>query len=341
VPKSLLQALQIGRYRITLRCTSPLEFDGFVGSELRGAFGSSLHDSHCVDRSAERCTPGRCLECACLYGTLFDPLSASLKIVRPFVIAPLQPTKLKYEAAEELQFDLLLMGRALGELSYCITAWEALGRRGIGQRYRQGWGRFEIAGIAAGRANAGAIPTFSPLPISTPMALRPDHSCGENHQQSARDFELRAQRLSGQLVEDGQLSIDFLTPTEIRKQGAPLRVLDFPTIWDSLTTRLQNMVMYHSALHRPATESSSSELQTGLRAAKAMALAVRKIEDNSHWQTQQRHSSSQHRTIEMGGLMGQMTFAGDFTPLLPLLVIGEWLHIGKGCDMGNGRYRLV
>lgn len=158
---------------------------------------------------------------------------------------------------------------------------------------------------------------------------------GEAGQQGATDFAPRAKLLAGQVTHDGYLGIQFLTPTEIRKRGAPLRDLEFSHIWDSLTTRLQNLVF-----HFCQEASLPTSLQSQWREAKEMASAVRKVENAWHWQSQHRYSGSQQRRIEMGGLVGQATFAGDFTSLLPLLVVGEWLHIGKGCDMGNGQYRL-
>ena len=43
------------------------------------------------------------------------------------------------------------------------------------------------------------------------------------------------------------------------------------------------------------------------------------------------------------GFVGQAWYASesDLRPLLPILWLGQWLHIGKGYAYGNGRYSIA
>ena len=43
----------------------------------------------------------------------------------------------------------------------------------------------------------------------------------------------------------------------------------------------------------------------------------------------------------MEGFIGQAWYAGDdLRPLLPILWLGQWVHVGKGYVIGNGRYAV-
>ncbi len=42
----------------------------------------------------------------------------------------------------------------------------------------------------------------------------------------------------------------------------------------------------------------------------------------------------------MGGFVGEVTFAGNIGPFIPLIKVGEILHVGKGTSFGLGRYEI-
>jgi hypothetical protein len=51
-----------------------------------------------------------------------------------------------------------------------------------------------------------------------------------------------------------------------------------------------------------------------------------------------RNSSKAGRVERTGGFKGHVTFSGNILPFLPLLMIGEFIHIGKKTTQGLGRY---
>jgi CRISPR/Cas system endoribonuclease Cas6 (RAMP superfamily) len=42
----------------------------------------------------------------------------------------------------------------------------------------------------------------------------------------------------------------------------------------------------------------------------------------------------------LSGFVGEVTYRGEFEPFLPLLLLGEYLHVGKNVAFGNGWYRI-
>ena len=61
------------------------------------------------------------------------------------------------------------------------------------------------------------------------------------------------------------------------------------------------------------------------------------------WWDWQRYSARQQTTMNLGGLVGSFELSGDseiIQKFLPLLKIGEWLHVGKGTTFGLGKYQV-
>jgi len=83
---------------------------------------------------------------------------------------------------------------------------------------------------------------------------------------------------------------------------------------------------------------------------------VRLAEARTGWVDWERYSRRQRQRMNLGGLVGQATYEGDAStglstgastelstglrPFLPLLVLGELVHVGKACVFGNGWYEL-
>ena len=44
--------------------------------------------------------------------------------------------------------------------------------------------------------------------------------------------------------------------------------------------------------------------------------------------------------MKMGGFVGEATFKGDFEKCLPFIMLGEYIHVGKGTSFGLGKYEI-
>ena len=138
------------------------------------------------------------------------------------------------------------------------------------------------------------------------------------------------------------ITLRWLTPLRLQQQGKPVfkpQQLDAQGLVRALLRRqMQWQQMTDQKPHVP-TPNSSPEQQDPLQCAQACTLDTRLLQ----WHDIQRHSGTQNQKLPLGGLIGAATLSGPtaaMQTLLPLLQLGERLHIGKETVMGLGRYRL-
>ena len=54
------------------------------------------------------------------------------------------------------------------------------------------------------------------------------------------------------------------------------------------------------------------------------------------WEEHTRFSTKSRIRHPIGGVKGEAVYEGDFKEFLPLLLVGEEIHIGKHASFGNG-----
>ncbi len=135
-----------------------------------------------------------------------------------------------------------------------------------------------------------------------------------------------------------QITLRWHTPLRLQNHGKPVfkpTQLDASTLVRAL---LRRQLQWHQISQQAPTGQAPGNLDP-LACATACTLDTR----NLQWHDIQRHSGTQGQHLPLGGLIGSATLHGP-TPalqtLLPLLQLGELLHIGKETVMGLGRYRL-
>ncbi len=65
------------------------------------------------------------------------------------------------------------------------------------------------------------------------------------------------------------------------------------------------------------------------------------IPSDTRWEDWKRFSGRQKQAIHLGGLVGHMTYQGNWQPFLPFLPLTEWIQVGKGTVFGNGQVVVV
>lgn len=243
-----------------------------------------------AERNFDKCQLGA----LCPYHYIFETPPPANSVVldkvptapQPFILEPPLEEKRTYEPGEELIFHLVLIGKAFDYLPYFIYAFDELGRRGLGR----GKGSYLLASVAW--LNVKGTPT----PVYDGEGKRLASVC---RALTIADFLLPALPL--------QLTINFLTPTRLRYENHLAATCEFHVFFRNLARRLALLCYFHCDGDFPSERREFVE----------SARAIETIASDLRWLEWARYSNRQQRHVHMGGLVGQVTYRGDFTEFFP------------------------
>jgi hypothetical protein len=307
-----LSQFPLARYRFQFTVARPIRLPDWSGSLLRGAFGHALRRLSCMTRQPA------CTDCplhrTCPYPAIFAPPAVEHEIQHfsqppaPYLIEPEKWGACQLQTGETLQFDMVLMGRALRELPLITQAWKNAGQRGLGP----GDGSAELRGIL-----------YLP-PLSPPVSIyEPEGNRLAEHSPVFVDCP--------PVKQINALTLRFISPLRLQEDGHALP-----------PARLSPGVLLTAAVRRVALISKLYGDGTPDWDFKLLAQQASTVEGEKdlHWQDWTRRSSRQQKTMQLGGVMGHWKLRGDLQPFFPALYIGAWLHLGKETVFGLGRYDL-
>jgi hypothetical protein len=307
-----MNPLPAHRYRFNCRAQEPLKLNLYSGSMLRGAFGRALRKSACVTGMND------CKACLlyrqCAYPKIFEtplPRHSNFQqfsqIPNAFVIEPPPMGSRQLASGEHFSFNLVLIGRAVADLPILIHAWQMALKAGLGTRHARAElieVVFEPGQTIEQSIYRGETPNqLLPKPTFTPEPL------------PATDM----------------LSLRLETPLRIKHQGkvlsSALRGRDFLI---ALVRRYYLLQEFHASDYQPPNFQD-------------LALRAEKIQASHqlHWCEWERYSNRQQQKMTFGGVLGSITLNGDLSEFLPLLLHGQWLHVGSKTTFGMGRYTVM
>jgi CRISPR-associated endoribonuclease Cas6 len=313
-----LAALNLLQVRVTLRARDPLQLPPYKGATLRGGFGAAFKEAVCVveHRDCARCL----LRSRCAFPYVFDtPVPEGATRMRkypaaphPFVFLPPLEERTLYKPSETLAFDLALIGKGADFLPYFIYTFERLGeRRGLGK----GRGRFAVESVS------WRPPQGEDIVIYT----------GDSKTLRNSFRSITVQDLMSGTSASSLLTLNFLTPTRLVYAEALTTAPDFHMLIRTLLRRLSNLVYFHCG----------SELDLNFRGLIAEAQKVETVNSDLSWYDWERYSARQDKRMKLGGFIGKVMYRGELEPFLPLLRLGEVVHVGKGTSFGLGKYAML
>lgn len=155
--------IETASFSFNLKALEPTILPYYKGSTLRGGFGYAFKRVVCAIIEKE------CTDCLlkekCVYSYVFEtPPSSDTKIMRkyraaphPFVIEPPPERKRIYKPGDEIEFGLILIGRAIDYLPYFIYTFDELGRIGIGK----GIGKFALQTVTSHESEVNRVTIYS------------------------------------------------------------------------------------------------------------------------------------------------------------------------------------
>lgn len=319
-----------------------VELNEHQGSAIRGALFHSLRNRFCVNREAAECALCS-LSAACpvafLVSTLDPNGSRGRDVPRPFTIQPPLPGSghavelpdgrlvYQYWPGETLRFGLTLYARAMQLFPYVVIALTELERGGLGRRTLQDDGRRR-----PGRVRIREVWAENPLSGKRQPVLR----AGETTVH-VPDLPLTHRQVLEWVhahPPGRYITLEFLTPTRLIEDARLVKPhrFRFRPLFQRLMERLEALTRYFS---------DTPLLFDDPRGLIAAAERVRVAENHLGWEEVRSYSTRRRAESPISGLTGRVTLeAEDWSPFLPWLAWGQFVHVGKDAVKGNGWYQL-
>ncbi len=314
----MLADFYFSRFLFELKAEEQFSLPTYKGSTFRGAFGHAFKKVVCTLRRAD------CTDCLlkerCVYSYIFETplpennsdLSKYRNAPHPFVILPPLDDRKFFPQGVTIPFVLTLIGRAVEYLPYFIYTFSELGNTGFGSDR----GKFTITRVL--RLNGTeSIPVY---------------------EGDGKILKSAYETMSWQNLVDthsghngsNELSVQFISPTRIRQQNDLVVDLDFSVFFRSLLRRIDALSYFHCGC------SLNGDVRSLIQQANEIQTKSRRLS----WYDWERYSNRQETRMKLGGFIGEVTFTGILEPFMPYILLGEYIHVGKGTSFGLGKYEI-
>ncbi|MBZ0275861.1 MAG: CRISPR system precrRNA processing endoribonuclease RAMP protein Cas6, partial [Anaerolineae bacterium] len=237
---------------------------------------------------------------------------------RPLTVEP--PVEVQtFRPGEPLAFGYTLIGQAQTLLPFLARAVQKMGQTGLGM----GRGRFRLVGIGEYTPLSGeerALMEGVPVVSRPVLAITPTQ------------IEAAAQQYTA-----GRLQLELVTPLRLTAQGQLVKQLEPVVFIQRLVERAQNLAEHYALPRQPVSREDWAALYRHLS---GLAADIRVDADNIVWREAWSGSRRQNRYLPIGGLVGVAYWSGINPELLPWLLWGQSLHVGKNAVKGDGWYTV-
>ena len=314
-------AFPLTALRLRFHCTteSPIQLGGLrAGNNLRGALVNVMRRATCAGDPSDASHVAVCPVCWLVAAKDYPGQER-----RGYVITPPIGVGESLDPGAGFDFHITLFGDATRYLPYFVLAVPETGRTGIGP----GRGRFALKTIHAEH----------PLTSDWVVLMEGENVVRPPAQPVAHaDILQAAEKFAGQLGEgSARLRLDFLTPLRIILEERLLKSPDFGVIFNHVLRRLDELAVQHAG----GVERSLDERQR----LWDLANRVRLVESQTNWVDVRSGSSRTGQPTWISGLVGSAWYSAlidVWRELLPWLIWGEIVQVGKDTAKGNGVYRL-
>jgi CRISPR-associated endoribonuclease Cas6 len=190
-------------------------------------------------------------------------------------------------------------------------------RWGIGKGRRFGNGRFEVEGVSWIDAHEAEKPVYDAKKKVLSNCFKPI---------TIKDL------LGPGIASNGHsITVNYLTPTRITFDHQLHPYPEFHVVIRNLLRRLSNLAYFHCG----------QELKLDFRGIIEAAKEVESKDGQVRWRDWERYSARQDVKMTMGGFVGEVEYRGEVAEFVPLMKLGQEIHLGKGTAFGLGKYTVV
>ena len=307
----LLARLKTARFRLYFRAGGKIFLPKYKGATFRGVFGTVFKEvaaqkglSRAYVEIFETPNDGRFPD----YSSKYAP--------KPFVLEAPVTAKRRYREGEIFYVDLILVGRAIRMAPELIYIFDEAGKtNGIGKGRQNGFGRFRLL----------------------KAALLIDRSEVLYYQDQNIHLDISRLEHSAPWPEtptDELLLIHFITPTHIQYNSAVVEKRAASLTFEALVNSLYRRLFYLFGFHQQMPDHSLQKLE--ILETPPMEIVEKKLS----WEHVRYYSNRQQKKVPLGGFRGTLMVRGAWQPYLPLLKLGEKVHVGNATTFGFGKYRI-
>ena len=117
----------------------------------------------------------------------------------------------------------------------------------------------------------------------------------------------------------------------LRYEGKITDNLEFHVLIRNLLRRISSLMYFHCG------ESLDCDFKVLIENATEVKIQSSEL----RWHDWERYSARQNQRMTLGGLVGKITYSGNFNEFMPFIKLGEYVHVGKGTTFGLGMYEIL
>ncbi len=318
----MFKDLKFAHYRCTLTPDNIIQMPAFnKGNILRGAFGSSLKRLVCINKIS------KCNDCSvkekCAYSLVFNPTDIShakrlRNSPRGYVLKPPLEKETVYSTEKPFSFEIILIGDRINYLPYVIVTLIELGKFGIGLNR----GKFTLKDLSVLKDKISE--SLYDSATNTVKNIQKTIAGSEILQEVAK-------------INKHTITLQFFTATRIKYnptgekgKSEVVKVPEFHHIIRRLRDRINALSVAYCG----------GPIDVDFKGIAERAMTVKTRDVNLKWLDIKRKSRTQPFYHDQSGFVGKISYEGDLREFLPLLLVGEYVHVGEDAVFGNGWYRI-
>ncbi|MFB3765335.1 MAG: CRISPR system precrRNA processing endoribonuclease RAMP protein Cas6 [Methanotrichaceae archaeon] len=321
--KRELKNLELARYEASIRFSTAADLPLWSGNVLRSGFGARLKEMVCLSYGGRGNDCSGCPQIAsCAYDFFYNshPIEGAKvlrnqEIPRPFAFEPPKPGR--YRPGDVLVLGFTLIGKGMSYLPYFLLALRDLGKKGMSLGFREGKGKFDL--VAVGSIGYGARSNI----------FQEDTVYNRSIILGYKDMVEASEEHSG------NLSIHFITPTQIKENGRFTAVPSFRGFMGRLISRANALAEFYGS----GMLYDHDGVLTILSQCRAVSIASARTEEI--WMERRFHDQGPEKKLLAPFFKGEIAYFGEFSrEIMALLELGKLIHIGKMATFGNGSYEI-
>ncbi len=233
----LLNNFSLANFKFTITPIDKIILPKYKGSTFRGGFGYAFKKVVCINYHKD------CSECMlkekCIYSYVFEtPPPKDTTIMRkypyaphPFVIEPPLNEKTEFNENDNLDFELILIGKAIDYLPYFIFTFNELGKIGLGK----GVGKYQLIEVKS---------IFKSNDTEKESIIYKGDNKILNNKYKILSFKDIINQTK-KIPKKERIELQFITPTRIKYKNKLISDLEFHILIRNLLRRISLLSYFH------------------------------------------------------------------------------------------------